>query len=297
MYEPEWTHLQTFLTLARTHRLASAGRRLRADHSTVSRHISALEERLSVMLFDRREDGFFLTAEGERLFQATEQMEGLLLDARNDIAGKNLRLTGAVRIGAPDGLGMGYLASRLALLATRHPGLVIELVAIPRVFNLTKREADIAISLTRPARGRLIGRKVLDYSLRLFASKEYLATHPPIEKPADLLNHPLIGYIEDLTDLPELNYLHQIHPDLKPAFASSTVTVQMEAIRAGGGIGILPGFIAHSDEKLGCVLKDSVCVRRSFWLTTHVDLHRLTRIRVISDFIADQMRAEADLFA
>jgi len=297
MHEPEWSHLQTFLTLARTHRLAAAGRRLKADHSTVSRHISALESALSVRLFDRREEGFFLTSEGERLFEATEQMESLLLDAKNDIVGKDLRLSGTVRVGAPDGLGVGFLAGRLAKLAATHPGLAIELVAMPRVFNLTKREADIAISLTRPAKGRLVGRKILDYSLELFAAKSYLAQHPPIEKPADLLTHPIIGYIEDLTSIPELNYLGQIHPQLKPSFASSTAIVQLQAVCAGAGIGVVPSFLARKNPDLECVLKGQVCIRRAFWLSVHADLHRLARIRVLSDFITDQIRAEADLFS
>ena len=297
MNEPEWSYLQTFLTLARTHRLAAAGRRLHSDHSTVSRHIAALEASLSVTLFDRREEGFYLTSEGERLFAAAEQMESLMLDARNDIIGKDLRLTGTVRIGAPDGLGVGFLASRLARLAEAHPGLAIELVAVPRVLNLTKREADIAITLTRPAKGRLIGRKILDYSLRLFASRSYIETHEPIQKPADLLQHAVIGYIEDLTAIPELNYLDQIHPALKPAFASSTAIVQMQAICAGAGVGVLPGFLAKSRKDLVCVLESQVCIRRTFWLSVHADLHRLTRVRLLCDFMAEQIQAEAELFA
>src|ERR1035438_2888838 len=95
MREPEWNHLQTLLILARTQRLAAAGRRLRVDHSTVSRHIASLEEVFSVRLFDRREDGFWLTPEGERLFHAAEQMESLMMDVHSDIVGKDLQLTGS----------------------------------------------------------------------------------------------------------------------------------------------------------------------------------------------------------
>jgi DNA-binding transcriptional LysR family regulator len=296
MSAPEWSHLQTLLILARTHRLAAAGRRLRVDHSTVSRHIAALEEALSVRLFDRREEGFYLTPEGERLFQAAEQMESLTMDVYNDIVGKDLQLTGTVRIGVPDGLGVGFLAPRLALFAEARPGLAIELVAIPRLFNLTKREADIAISLTRPAKGRLIGRKLIEYSLQLYASVTYLATHPPIRKPADLMEHMVISYIEDLNSIPELNYLDEIHAALHPGFSSSTMIVQMEAVRAGAGVGVLPRFMASTHPELVCVLPETVHLKRTFWLSVHADLHRLTRIRVICDFIASQIREAAAQF-
>jgi DNA-binding transcriptional LysR family regulator len=296
MRDPEWSHLQTFLILARTHRLAAAGRRLRVDHSTVSRHIASLEEVLSVRLFDRREEGFYLTPEGERLFRAAEQMESLTMDVCNEIVGKDLQLTGSVRIGVPDGLGVGFLASRLALFAASQPGLAIELVAIPRLFSLTKREADIAISLTRPAKGRLIGRKLIDYSLQLYASKSYLETHPPIQNPADLLNQMVIAYIEDLNSMPELNYLDEIHTALHPSFTSSTMIVQLEAVRAGAGVGVLPRFLASAHPELLCVLPETVRLKRTFWLSVHADLHRLTRIRVICDFIARQIREAAPLF-
>ncbi len=296
MLNPEWSHLQTFLILARTHRLAAAGRRLRIDHSTVSRHIASLEDALSVRLFDRREEGFYLTPEGERLFQAAEQMESLTLDVYNNIVGKDLRLTGSVRIGVPDGLGVGFLAACLAQFAAAQPGLAIELIAIPRLFNLTKREADIAISLTRPAKGRLIGQKLIDYSLQLYASKAYLATHPPIHKLADLLDQMVIAYIEDLTSIPELNYLDEIHEDLHPGFTSSTMIVQLEAVRAGAGVGVLPRFLAAAHPELVCVLPETVRLKRTFWLSVHADLHRLARIRIICDFIARQIREAAALF-
>jgi DNA-binding transcriptional LysR family regulator len=296
MREPEWSHLQTLLVLARTHRLAAAGRRLKIDHSTVSRHIASLEDALSVRLFDRREEGFSLTPEGERLFQAAEGMESLMMDVHTDIVGKDLELAGTVRIGVPDGLGVGFLASRLALFAAAHPGLAIELIAIPRLFNLTKREADIAISLSRPRTGRLIGRKLMDYRLQLYASRDYLATHPLIRKPADLANHLLIGYTDELTSIPELSNLDEIHLGLNPGFSSSTMIVQLEAIRAGAGVGVLPRFLAYSHEELICVLPESLRLVRTFWLNTHADLHRLARIRAVCEFIASQMRESAGIF-
>jgi len=106
-----------------------------------------------------------------------------MLDAHSEIGGKDLERTGAVRIGVPDGLGVGYLAERLSRFAAAQRGLAIELVAVPRVFNLTRRETDIAISLTRPAKGRLVGRKLIDYSLKLYAFSSYLASRPPSASP------------------------------------------------------------------------------------------------------------------
>jgi DNA-binding transcriptional LysR family regulator len=296
MHEPEWSHLQTLLILARTQRLAAAGRRLHIDHSTVSRHVASLEEAFSVRLFDRRDEGFFLTPEGERLFQAAEQMESLMMDVHSDIVGKDLQLTGTVRIGVPDGLGVGFLASRLALFAASRPGLAIELVAISRIFNLTKREADIAITLTRPAKGRLIGQKIRDYTLQFYATKTYLDTHEPIRKTSDLLDQNVIAFIDDLNPISQLNFLDEIPLPLRPCFTSSTIVCQFEAILSGAGVGVLPRFMALLHPELVCVLPDAIRFKRTFWLNVHADLHRLTRIRVLCDFITQQMRSETTLF-
>lgn len=296
MHEPEWSHLQTLLILARTQRLASAGRRLRIDHSTVSRHIASLEAAFNVRLFDRREEGFLLTAEGERLFRVAEQMESLMMDVHSDIVGKDLQLTGTVRIGVPDGLGVGFLAPRLASFASQQPGLAIELVAISRIFNLTKREADIAITLTRPAKGRLVASKLLDYTLQLYATRAYLAGHNPIRKVSDLLEQSIVAFIEDLNPISQLNFLDEIHKAIQPCFTSSTIICQSEAILAGAGVGVLPRFMAVKHPELECVLEDQVNIKRTFWLCVHADLRRLTRIRVLCDFITREMRESAAIF-
>ncbi len=296
MHEPEWSHLQTLLILARTQRLAAAGRRLHIDHSTVSRHIAALETAFSVRLFDRREEGFFLTAEGERLFHSAEQMESLMMDVHSDIVGKDLQLTGTVRIGVPDGLGVGFLAPRLATFAASQLGLAIELVAISRIFNLTKREADIAITLARPAKGRLVGHKIIDYTLQLYATEDYVKSHAPIRKTSDLLEQNVVAFIEDLNPITQLNFLDEIHMAIQPCFTSSTIICQLEAILAGAGVGVLPRFMAVKYPQLECVLPETINLKRTFWLCMHADLQRLTRIRVIGDFITQQMRGSITLF-
>lgn len=296
MNEPEWTQLQTLLILGRVQRLAAAGRRLKIDHSTVSRHIAALERAYNVRLFDRREEGFLLTVEGERLFRAAEQMETLMAEVHSDIVGKDLQLTGTVRIGVPDGLGVGFLAPRLASFAARQPGLSIELVAISRIFNLTKREADISITLERPAKGRLVASKLLDYSLQLYAHREYLENREPICKPADLLDHSFFAFIEDLNPISQLNFLDEVHTQIRPCFTSSTIICQAEAILAGAGVGVLPRFMAVRHPELVCVLPNDVEIRRTFWLCVHADLRRLTRIRATCEFITKQMREAAEIF-
>ena len=162
-----------------------------------------------------------------------------MLSIRSSLGDADVAISGSVRIGAPDGFGVTFLAPRLALLTARYPDLKIQLVPVPRSFSLSRREADIAITVDRPDQGRLVARKLVDYSLRLYASRSYLAEHPAPQSIDELSRHRLVGYVDDLVISPSLNYAPEITRDWRPAFEISSALGQVEAVRAGAGIGIL----------------------------------------------------------
>ena len=151
---------------------------LRVDHATVIRRVDRLERHLSAKLFDRRKTGYLLTEAGQRVADSAEAMESTIVANQEAVGGSRAHLTGTVRIGAPDGFGSHFLASRLVKFTERYPDLDLQLVATARLFSLSKREADIAISLTMPKEGRIVGRKLLDYSLGLYAAPAYLDRAP-----------------------------------------------------------------------------------------------------------------------
>ncbi len=291
----DWSDLRYFLAVARAGRLTVAAARLGVEHSTVSRRIATLETRLGAKLFDRSPRGYDLTRAGEHLLTAAEGMESLALTAQGSIGGADLGASGTVRIGVPDGLGTLFLAPRIAALAEAHPDLDIQLLAMPRLFSLSRREADIAISLNRPSTGRLHARKLTDYRLRLYASRGYLARHEDITSRAQLPRHPFIGYVDDMIYTPELDYAPQVARDLRVRVKSSSLVAQLTATRGGAGICVLPCFMGdlfagRQDDALVPVLAHEVNLTRSFWLITHADTRDLTRIRMTADFIIEAVQ-------
>ncbi|MDD3446574.1 MAG: LysR substrate-binding domain-containing protein, partial [Zavarzinia sp.] len=203
---------------------------------------------------------------------------------------------GAVRIGAPDGFGTLFLAPRLGRLAAQHPGLELQLVAMPRVFSLSKREADLAISLSPPRSGRLVAVKLTDYRLGLYGAETYLAQHGTPTQVDDLPYHGFIGYIDDLLFTPELDYLAEIHPGIKACFRSAGLVAQLQAAKAGHGLCVLPHFAAVTEPGLVPVLPGAVNLTRSFYMVTHADLKDLPRIRAVSRFVVEETRAGRALF-
>ena len=286
----DWDDLRFFLAVARSGRLTAAARRLSADHATVSRRVTALEESLKAKLFERRPQGYTLTAHGERLLTKAEAMETEALAIQSDIGGADMTLAGTVRIGAPDGFGTSFLAPRLPALAKAYPGLELQLIAMPRLLSLSKREADVAITLAPPKEGKVVARKLSDYRLGLYASRDYLEAMPKVETRDDLFEHRFVGYIDDLIFTPELDYLDEIAKGLRAQVQSSSVVAQMNAVAAGAGIGVIHHFMAESDPRLVPVLAEEVSLTRSFWLLVHADLKDVARVRAIVDFLVRETK-------
>ena len=290
-----WDDVRMFLAVARTGQMLAASRRLGVNHATLSRRVSALEEDLKTRLLIRRTNGCELTAEGEIFLRAAERMETEMLAAQSQIGRVDSALAGTVRIGAPDGFGVSFLAPRLGQLTARYPGLKIQLVPVPRSFSLSQREADIAITIERPEQGRLISSRLTDYTLGLYASEDYLRGARLPVSVDDLKDHRRIGYVEDLIYSPSLNYTGEIMRNWDAGFEISSAIGQNEAVLSGAGIGILHNYIARQYPSLVRILPD-ISIRRAYWTIYHESARDLARVRMVSDFLHELVREERQIF-
>ncbi|HEV7245953.1 MAG TPA: LysR family transcriptional regulator [Shinella sp.] len=290
-----WDDARMFLAVARTGQILAASRRLGVNHATLSRRVSALEEALKTRLLIRRTNGCDLTAEGEVFLRAAERMETEMLAAQASIGRIDTAVAGTVRVGAPDGFGVSFLAPRLGRLTARHPELKIQLVPVPRSFSLSQREADIAITLERPEQGRLVSSKLTDYTLGLYASRDYLAEHGTPETVEDLKAHRRVGYVEDLIFTASLNFTGEIMRSWDASFEISSATGQTEAVRSGAGIGILHDYIARQYGELVRLLPANA-IRRAYWTTWHESARDLVRVRTVAEFVQELVRQEHEIF-
>jgi len=280
-----WDDLQDFLAIARCGRLTEAARALGVEHTTLSRRLTRLEASLGTRLFDRRPVGYSLTPEGALLLPRAEAAERAAQAVWSGGIANGTAVTGTVRVGTPEAFGTCCLAERLGDLAIRHPGLTIELVAMPRSFSLSKREADVAIGLSRPVLARLRAARLTDYELALYGSPAYLDRAGTPAQLADLRDHQMIGYIDELVFAPELDYFAAALPGCVPTIKISNVLTQMAAVQGGGGLCILPCFMADTCPGLVRVMADLVAITRSYWLLSHADTAESRRIRVAVEFI------------
>lgn len=287
----DWDDLRVFLAVARAESLSGAGRVLKCDAATAGRRIARLEEALTARLFVKSPQGYALTDAGSRLLPHAEAAESALTAAAGALDGAGGHLSGQFRIGAPDGCANYVLPQVCAAISDTHPGLELQVIALPRVFNLSRREADVAIAVSPPSAGRLVVQKLVDYHLHLAAHHEYLAAHPPIRNRADLRGHRMIGYIPDMIFDKELDYLAETGAELVQ-LASNSLAVQMQMIRTGAGLGIVHDFAIPASPGVVKVLPDTIALRRSFWLIRHADDRRSDRLNRLVGLLAEGLRKE-----
>ncbi len=284
----DWDDLRVFLAVARAESLSGAGRGLKIDPATVGRRIARLEDAVGARLFVKGPQGYALTGEGLRLLSHAERAEAAMEGAQEALTGPE-GLTGQIRIGAPDGCANYLLPQVLARICDGNPGLEVQIVALPRVFNLSKREADMAIAVSRPEAGRLTVQKLTDYRLHLAASRDYLAVHPVTVD--DLQAHRFVGYIPDMIFDKELDYLAAIGVN-SVALASNSVSVQLNWLRHGAGLGVVHVFALPAAPELVRVLPDQISLSRAFWLIRHADDGRVERLSRFATLLVAEARAE-----
>lgn len=291
----DWNDLRYFLAVARTGRVTAAARRLGVNHSTVERRVSALEVAMKAKLFDRLPTGFELTLEGTLLVPYAEEIEARWILAAADVAGADSQMTGVVRISAPDGLGVFFLAPRLSKFSVEHPGLELELVPTPVAMNPSKREADIAINFARPESGHLLAKKLTDYSFHVYVSKEFIARNGEPKTTEELRKYPVYGYIQDQLYGHKLHYLTGIDDQLSVNLSSTNIAAQYMMTTQGLGAGILPDFIGCLDDRLVRILPEHKLIR-PYYLIYASNLARLARVRTTLDAVSTWAREAKDIF-
>ena len=290
--QDNWDDIRLFLAVARQQSLTAAGRDLRLDPATMGRRIARLEQALGAQLFRKSPRGYALTEAGDRLFDRAEEAETSMRAAVAGVSGGDTQsLSGQIRIGAPDGCA-NFLLPRVCMeMSKRHPDLDIQIVALPRVFNLSRREADLAIGVSRPTTGRLLVQKITDYRLHFAAAERFLQTHGPVTTLEALNAAPIIGYIPEMIYDRELDYLDDLKID-RVRFASNSVSVQLHMLREGAGLGIVHDFALFAAPGVRRILTDKVSLTRAFYLFRHSADREDRRQSLIAAELVEGLRQE-----
>jgi DNA-binding transcriptional LysR family regulator len=295
----DWNELRLVLSVHRARSLTAAARSLAIDHSTAFRRLNALEKRLGVRLFERLPGGSYEpTPAGERMAAAAERLEDEALALDRDIAGRDHRLSGRLRVTSSETLAYSRLTRHLAGFRRAHPGIVVELAITNRVLSLSRREADIALRPVRPRESDLWGRKLAEIAWTLYAAPAVLrAIGGPLSRADDIARHPMIGWEEDAAGIMAADWLRRAAPGSATVYRTSSLVNQLVAAKAGIGIALLPCYLG--DDQPGVVRALGGPIPKlagELWMVTHADLKATARVRAFFDIVGDGLVRERTVF-
>jgi DNA-binding transcriptional LysR family regulator len=287
----DWGALRDFAVVAEEGSLSAAARRLGVSQATLTRRMAALEAFLGSEMLRRTSRGVELTEAGEAVLAPVRRMrEGAEVVALT-ATGRDAALRGPVRISATEGIAVGFVTPALEEFSRRHPAIELQLDVRNRNANLLRREADIAVRIGRPRDADLVAKRVAELSLGLYASREYLVARPAPESLDDLTRHRMVAFDDTILNTDVGQHAEALLARGSIVFRSTSLIAQLEAVRAGFGIGLVSDFLAARDPDLVRVLPASGH-RCSLWLVTHPGLRRSARIRAVYDYLAARFQAE-----
>lgn len=292
----EWSDIRVFLQVVREGSMVAATGGLRMGHATISRRIARLEREAGVRLFERAGKRLALTAEGEKLAASAAKLESIILREILSLPGERDRISGPVRIGTTEEFGAHYLAPRLAALTAAHPGLEVELVALPRVFSLATREVDVVITLDRPVTGDVRFKKLVDLEFGLYGAAAYFDERPRPASLDELGSETWCGYIPDLMFTPQLDMLAHASDEISVRYRTTSMTVQLAAALGGYALAALPCFAAEPHSELERLLPFDASFERTYWIVVHEDLAKHPRVRALMSAVETLVAQDRSLF-
>ncbi|WP_136442019.1 LysR family transcriptional regulator [Pacificoceanicola onchidii] len=282
----DWNRARAFLVTAEEGSLSAAARALGMTQPTLGRQVTALEEELGVLLFDRVGRGLVLTHAGAQLMEHVRAMGDAAASLSLVASGQAQAVEGTVAVTASEIYSMWLLPTALKTLSERAPGIHVEVVASNAVRDLKRREADIAIRNARPDQPDLIGKLVAHDRGGFFATADCLRILPPIETPEDLAKARLVGMEENARYIAALNERGIPVTEQNFSVTPTTHPVHWEMTRAGLGIGVGPLGFAARHPGLVRVLPD-VEFEYPVWLVAHRELRTSPRVRLVWDTLAE----------
>ena len=288
-----WDDVRLVLAIGRAGTLVGAARALALNHSTVFRRLGALEAQIGVRLFERFRDGYTPTTAGEEVIALAGRIDTDVAAVERRLAGQDLRPSGLVRVTTTDTL-VDLLTPMLASFRSAHPEITLELAASNAIFNLSRRDADVAIRPSLDPPDLLVGRRIATVSFALFAATGYLKRQP---KRLDLAQHDWAAPDDTLAHLRATQWIAATVPPERVVFRTGSLFSLYSAVRAGLGVAPLPCYLGDNDptlRRLGGVMAE---FDAALWLLTHPDLRRVARIRAFMDFMAPALAAYGPLLA
>jgi len=280
----QWDDLRIFLAVARAGSISGAATRLGVQHSTVSRRLRALEERLGTRLIERKTSGNELTEAGEDLQLSARKIEAEILEFEGARSGEDTGAAGELRVTAINNMASSVLMPVFARFSAAYPDIELHVQVSNKFVRLAERDADIAIRLTNTPLDTLIGTRLTTVASAVYGSRAYCAQVRAGEAQEKWLGIECCGF--------HMSWTKDACPEHDHNFYVDDTLLTLAALRVGAGLAYLPCFMGDSEPSLVRVRAPEPRHDLGLWLVYHRDLRRARRVQLFREHM---QREFADL--
>ena len=277
MQHINWDNLRYVLMVANKGSVSAAARELEVNRTTVLRRINRFQEDLNCRIFDRGDTGYILTPEAEKMIDAAREVENTLFDMQRQIAGRELRLEGELRVTTTETL-LSLMGPHLASFRGQHPHIVVDLLVTNDILDLNRRDADVALRPTRQPEANLVGRRLCDIEFGIYATAGFLARAGG-ESHAERW----IGFADRMLETP-IGAWFSANIDAEKICMRCDSFVGMRSVaEAGIGMALLPCVLGDASAQLVRARSPIEEITTGLWILTHPDLARSARVHAFFD--------------
>ncbi|MEL6955288.1 MAG: LysR family transcriptional regulator [Pseudomonadota bacterium] len=281
----DWDKLKVFRIVSESGSISAAARRLGESPPTVSRKIDELEKALNASLFTRSTRGIEMTDAGKKALIHAEAMAEAASALKNEVADIDMPAKGAVTLVCGDGLGAHWIAPHLPEFQRAHPGIRLQIRITDAIPDPIASDGDITVQFSEPRRQDLISRKLGTLHYMCFSSRAYLDLYGQPSSVFDFHSHRVIfhdGYVNQVEKWPRKTA--DLTKVIDYALVTNSGAVMMAVCAGGGGIAVLPSYVAALDDRL-VPLELPEVVPAAFWITYSERMRRLQRGQVVIEWL------------
>ncbi|MCL9780137.1 LysR family transcriptional regulator [Vibrio sp. S4M6] len=291
-YAFNWDDLKFFLAVVRSGSLRRGAESIEVNHTTLTRRLSIMEEKIGSRLFDRSRQGLVLTQIGEELLPFAERVEDEMLSASRMIIGRDSEPVGTVCVSMPHGMAMTSIMDDLTLFSERHPDISLNLQFGNDIVNLNRREADVSIRVAYEVYDDAVGRRLVQMSQAAYCTREYA---DQVKDNAGEGLH-FIGWNEPEEDTSAPWLRDSFYPKATLKHRVSELVPLITLAASGLGMAYLACNIGDRHPDLVRAPFQKPLPYRSIWILLHSDLRRTARIRRFVDFLGEQIQSRENEF-
>lgn len=284
----QWDDLRIFLAVARDGSISGAAKRLAVQHSTVSRRLRSLEEKLATPLIERKASGYVLTEAGEELRRSASKIEAEILEVEGALGGQESGASGELKVTAINNMASTILMPMFTRFSETYPDIELHIQVSNKFVRLAERDADIAIRLTNTPADTLIGTRLVTVASAVYGARGYCADMRAGVAEKKWMGIECCGF--------HMSWTKDACPEHGHNFFVDDTLLTVAALRHGAGLAYLPCFMGDSDPSLERFLPPERQHDLGLWLLYHQDLRRTKRVRLFREHMLREVADVAVLF-